>query len=87
MRIRTALAATALGALVVLGGATTANADNHDKFNVGGGTGSQGNEGWAGPAISDPAGPAFGGEGSVDIGQGQGEGQGFGGAEESPLGL
>ncbi|MEU6251198.1 hypothetical protein [Streptomyces sp. NPDC047043] len=87
MRIRTALAATALGALVVLGGATAANADDHNKFSVGAGTGSQGDEGWTGPAVSDPAGPVFGGEGSMDIGQGQGEGQGFGGAEDSPLGL
>ncbi|MGW6906595.1 hypothetical protein [Streptomyces sp. NPDC054940] len=87
MRIRTALAAAALGTLVVLGGAGAANADVDDKTTTGA---AFGNESWSGPSFAkDQGGAAFGseawsgpsfegsspgGEGTQDMGQAQGVG-------------
>ncbi|MCX4878153.1 hypothetical protein [Streptomyces sp. NBC_00847] len=74
MRIRIALAATALGALVVLGGASAANADTGDEgaFGTGSqesfGTSSQVNQDWQGPAFDDQA-AGLGTEGNLDLGQ------------------
>lgn len=87
MRMRTALAAAALGTLVVFGGATAAHADVDDQSSVG----SQGSQDWQEPSFPDQGGAAFGSEGSLDMtqGQGQGEGQeqgqGFGDAGSSFL--
>ena len=75
MRIRIAVAATALGALVVLGGASAASADTGDEgaFGTGGqgsvGAGSQVNQDWQGPAFDDQAGAGLGTEGNLDLGQ------------------
>lgn len=67
MRIRTALAATALGTLVVLGGATTANADVDDETSFG--AGSQETQGWQEPSFNDQGSDGFSSEGSQDPGQ------------------
>lgn len=75
MRIRTALAAAALGTLVVLGGAAAAHADVDDQSSFG--VGSQENQGWQEPTFNDQSGTAFGSEG----GQGMEQGAGFGDAE------
>ncbi|MGW6736489.1 hypothetical protein [Streptomyces sp. NPDC055013] len=75
MRIRTALAATALGTLVVFGGAAAAHADVDDQSSFG--VGSQENQGWQEPTFNDQGGAAFGSEGS----QAQDQGAGFGDAE------
>lgn len=90
MRIRTALAATALGTLAVFGGATAAYADADEQTTAGA---AFGNESWQGPSFPDQSGAAFGderwqgpsfkdqgssaasgSEGSQDMGQGQGAG-------------
>jgi hypothetical protein len=86
MRIRIAVAATALGALVVLGGATAANADTDDQDAFGTsqgnfGTSSKGNQDWQGPAFDDQAAAGLGTEGNLDLGQKQT----FGGADASFL--
>ncbi|WP_369269216.1 hypothetical protein AB5J55_03460 [Streptomyces sp. R11] len=75
MRIRTALAATALGALAVFGGAAAAHADVDDQSSFG--VGSQENQGWQEPAFNDQGDGAFGSEGS----QATEQGAGFGDAE------
>ncbi|MFF5477566.1 hypothetical protein ACFY5C_09520 [Streptomyces sp. NPDC012935] len=79
MRIRTALAATALGTLVVFGGAAAAHADVDDQSSFG--VGSQENQGWQEPTFNDQSGSAFGAGGS----QATEEGSGFGDAEGSFL--
>jgi hypothetical protein len=77
MRIRIAVAATALGALVVLGGATAANADTDDQGSFGAGsqgtfgTSSTGNQDWQGPAFNDQAAAGPSAEGNLDLGQEQ----------------
>ncbi|SDN53017.1 hypothetical protein SAMN04487981_105348 [Streptomyces sp. cf386] len=95
MRIRTALAAAALGTLVVLGGATAAHADVDDQTTTGAAFGNEswqgpsfdkgqsgaafGDEAWAGPSFGDQAGGASGSEATRDMGQAQG----FGDADSS----
>ncbi|MGY6021656.1 hypothetical protein [Streptomyces spinosirectus] len=75
MRIRIAVAATALGALVVLGGATAASADTGDEgaFGTGSqagfGTSSQANQDWQDPAFGDQGAAGLGTEGNLDLGQ------------------
>ena len=86
MRIRIAFAATALGALVALGGATAAHADTDDQGAFGtssqGSFGtsspttpsspiSQGSQDWQSPAFDSQAVADFGTEGNLDLGQGQ----------------
>ncbi|MFE5813710.1 hypothetical protein [Streptomyces sp. NPDC056479] len=72
MRIRTALAATALGALAVFGGAAVAHADVDDQNSAG--VGSQETQGWQGPSFTDQGGAGFGAEGQQDVEPGQGFG-------------
>ncbi|MFG2549593.1 hypothetical protein [Streptomyces sp. NPDC048581] len=90
MRIRTALAAAALGSLVVLGGATVAVADVDDQSTTGAAFGNEswqgpsfdkgqsgaafGDEAWSGPSFGDKAGGASGSEATQDMGQAQGFG-------------
>ncbi|MCL8011521.1 hypothetical protein [Streptomyces sp. AS02] len=90
MRIRTALAATALGTMVVLGGATTAIADVDDQstsgaafgneswqgpsFDKGQGGAAFGSESWEGPSFKDQSAGASGSEATQDSGKGQGFG-------------
>jgi hypothetical protein len=78
MRIRTALAATALGTLVLFGGATAAHADVDDQSSFG--AGSQENQDWQEPSFNDQGGAGFSSEGNQDMEEGQGQGQGFGDA-------
>lgn len=89
MRMRTAFAAAALGALVVLGGATAANAEGDDQSTPGAAFGNEswqgpsfakdqggaafGTESWSGPSFGDQAG-ASGSEASQDTGEAQGFG-------------
>lgn len=98
MRMRTALAATALGALVLFGGATAAHADVDEQSSIG--AVGQGNQGWQAPSGKDQDGAGSGSDGNQewqeptfedqggaafggDRNQDMGEGQGFGDAEGS----
>ncbi|MFG2793389.1 hypothetical protein [Streptomyces sp. NPDC048419] len=76
MRIRIAVAATALGALVVFGGAAAAAADTGDE-----GTSSQVDQDWQGPAFDDQPAAGLGTEGDLDLGQKDS----FGGADATFL--